>query len=387
MSQQQNRQPFVQPVKTNRRTINVQAAVDPNLRLPTPDQMKPQRIVQANPPVPQMYASTQEPQPIPSAPLPDKVRALTNTPDLTVFDESFITETGPDNNVEMRVTDTPPEGSFWERIALPSRDVLYDLNVHVRPFTAPDLALIYKARKNRDTILLYDTLAKTVNVDIRKMWTVDVRWIMYWHRWNSYIKTPYQASWQSIYGNANKTKISLSDVKVTPLSMTKQEYSKWLLKGFKVPDIRDAEHFETFKATLTEDQYWLYERAMYLQGEGLHDQVKKLQGDNSIEILYQIKEFMDALSDSGIYETTTAKDQYFVYEDAVKKLAADLEVLNNALATDLNLDEKTEELFYKRRDTIATELARLVSNPGEAEPMLETINLKLGVLDFFPDIF
>jgi hypothetical protein len=376
--------PFPNQQNKARRAVSVNAALDSNLRLPTPEQLQPKRAVQANPPI----------QPIkynqPNEHLPEPTKVLTNSPDLAFFnEEAFQLEQMPDDNVEMRPTEKMSQDSmFGERLALPSNNILYDAqNVFIRPFKAPELAMLYKAKKRRDTVLLYDTLDKTLNVSIRKLWTVDARWVMYWHRMNSFIKTPYLATWQSIYGNSNKTKIALTDVSVTPLKMTKERYQEWYAKGYKVPDVQDSEHYSTFSGKLEEDQAWLYERAMYLQGSGLHEQKAKLDSEEGVELLYEIKEFIAELSDSGIYETTQVKDQHFVYDEALKTLAADLEMLNNALATEINLDPITEELFYKRRDAVQKELTRLISNPGEAEPMLETINLKLGILDFFPDLF
>ena len=57
------------------------------------------------------------------------------------------------------------------------------------------------------------------------------------------------------------------------------------------------------------------------------------------------------------------------------------------LGTELAIDPNTEELLIQRKNVVEKELKRLSTlQPGEAEPLLETITLRLGLLDFFPEL-
>ena len=401
--------PFTSAPQKIKRQVNVNSGLDANLRMPTREQMmaKPsapqmgsnpqqqpqQHTIQANPPIlPRNIQNLTAGDPTEAVRLPT---VITNTPDLTVFDEALFERfQAPSSNVEMRIAedDRIDLGPFSERLALPSNGIFYNFNsVTIRPFKAPELALLYKAKKNRDITLLNDTVSKTINVDIRQLWPVDSRWVMYWHRWNSFPKTPYLASWESIYGNNNKTKISMSDVNITPLKMTSEEYNAWYMKGFKIPTVRDTEHLDTFRDKISEEDLWLYERALFLRGDNLHEQKKILDtDDNSVDILYRIKEFSQLIAEGQILETAKSRDEHFKYEAALQRLGADLEMINNILSTELNLNPDAEDLLYERQRAIVQELNRLATfsdKPGEAEPMLETITLRLGVLDFFPDVF
>ena len=412
--------PFTTIPQKVKRRVDINSGFSPDLRLPTqkeimaskasapqmgqqpPQQFVPppqpqaapqQHTIQANPPiVPRNAQLLTSGDPTESMRLPT---VITNNSDMAVFDEELFERfQAPSANVEMRINenDRIDLGPFSERLALPSNGVFYDFNsIVIRPFKAPELALLYKAKKNRDIVLLNDTVSKTVNVDIRELWTIDARWVMYWHRWNSFPKTPYLASWESIYGNANKTKILMSDVNITPIKMTRDEYATWHNKGFKVPTVRDTEHLDTFRDKLSEEDLWLYERALFLRGNNLHQQKKILDTDeNSVDILYKIKEFSQLIAEGQIIETAKSKDQHFNYDAAIKRLGADLEMINSILGDELGLNPEQEHLLYERRSKVIVELSRLVEfkdQPGEAEPVLETIVLKLGVLDFFPDIF
>ena len=388
--------PFTSAPKT-KRSIQVGSAFDPNLRVPSATErfakpLPPVRpAVQANPPITPL--NLEQLNKTDTGFAKELPKVITNNTDLATFEDSVFEK----NNivaelVEMRVDDRIDNDPFSERIALPSGGIFYNFNsVTIRPFKVPELALLYKAKKNRDITLLNDTVGKTLNVDIRDLWTVDARWVMYWHRMNSFVKTPYLATWESLYGNTNKTKIEFSDIDVTPLSLTKEEYQVWVSKGLKAPNVRDLEHLDTFRDKLSEEDLWMYERALFLQGSDLHQQKKVLEFDeNSVEILYRIKEFSKAFSESQIIETSKAKDSFFNYGEAVKHLGADLEMINSILTTEINLKPAVEDLLVERQAKVVSELARLAkfaSNPGEAEPMLETITLRLGLLDFFPDIF
>jgi hypothetical protein len=403
-----SRVPFA-PINRPKRQVNVTTAFDPKLRMPTHAEMQPKRKVMANTPIAQRTAVPSMPSQImefnfdePMPAIPDSIAPriaqqpfvppapvnLVNNPDLSVFDDEFDKQNMPSNSVELRVEDRIQDSVFVERIALPSGGIFYDFNsVQIRPFKVPELAALYKAKKRKDTVLLYDTLDKTINVDIRNLWTVDAKFIMYWHRMNSFIKTPYRATWESIYGNTNKTKITMSDIKVTPITMTKLQYAEWYAQGFKAPTIRDAEHLDTFRDKLSEDELWMYERALYLQGKDLHEQKEKLESENGIDILYAIKDFIAALSENTIVETAKAKDVHFNYLDALRHLGAEIEVIDSILSNEINLDENAVEIFTNKKIVNTKEIARLAAlNPGEAEPLLETITLRLGILDFFPDL-
>ncbi|MDE1905568.1 MAG: hypothetical protein KGH75_03850 [Rhodospirillales bacterium] len=394
--------PFSEPSKQKRR-VTVGASFDNNLAIPTQQEIAQAKkpVIQANPPIRQQPSNLPEttfksPQITPLSEqdllnelaLPELVQPKEQIDSTQVFEKHLVPAL---DLVEMRIDDKIDTGPFSERIALPSNGIFYSFNsVAIRPFKVSELALLYKAKKNRDIVLLNDTVSKTViGCDYRDLWVIDARWVMYWHRMNSYVKTPYLASWESLYGNTNKTTITMSDIHVTPPTITREEYLRWYEKGFKVPNVRDMEHLDTFRSKLDDSQLWMYEKALYLQGTNLHEQKALMENsDEGVELLYQIKEFESLISKGQIVETATAKDQFFNYEKAIQYLGSNLEVINNLLNNELNIDPITQDLLYAKRHEIMEELARLApfTNSGEAEPKLETITLSLGILDFFPDL-
>jgi hypothetical protein len=384
-----------------KRSVSVTSGIQPGLAFPTatPAKAPVRQTIQANPPIPQKVMKSEDlekmdfslppdfnvlttPAPLDTRPM----RYVTNSPDLS--NQPIPTQLPKIENVEMRVSEPASNNPFSERLALPSRGIFYNFgDIQIRPFEAADLAALFKANRKRDMILFYDVISRTINVDIRDLWIVDVKRIMYWHRINSFPKTPFFVNWTSLYGNENKTKIDFSVVNSTPLTMTREKYMEWQEKGFKCPSLRDEEHYDSFRGNLEEDEQWLYEKAAYLQGKDLHEQRKRFNDPEAIDLIYQVAEFRQEIGESDIIETATVKDVKFKHDDALEKLTQELEVANVILATELDLTEEQEQLIVDRKTKVETEIHRLkASNPGEAEPVLETITLRLNVLDFFPNI-
>lgn len=284
---------------------------------------------------------------------------------------------------------TEPEllGDFSERIILPSLCVFYDFkDIMIRPFDVPRLAKLYRAIKARDFILFNDVLDWSINVDIRNMWTVDVKYIMHWHKINSFIQMPHITKWTSIYGNKNDTTIEMTDLVVDPLKMTEERVAYWQSKGITYPCLRDQEHYESFNDNLQDDDRYLYERAFYLLDGTLHDRKARLEHEKSLDILYQIKEFRKELNEIELELKARVRDKHFQKGDAIEKLSKELEGIDQILAEETNIPPNLEAFLQDRKEIVSTELNRLTSNTGEAEPLLETIVLDIQVFDFFPDL-
>lgn len=306
------------------------------------------------------------------------------------FGNNFPLETPEPKNeqIEHRVNRPLQElGEFTQRTILPSGGIFYDFNdIAIRPITTAELAKMHKAVETKDIVLFNDVLDATVNVDIRDLWLLDVRYIMIWHKINSFVRMPYNTTWTSIYGNKNRTRVDMTDIVVNPVKMSREKYAQYRAKGLTAPLLRDQEHYESFSDDLPQDDIFLYERAMFLSGGNLHERKKTLE-KTGLDILFDIKEFRDELNLAEVEIKAKVKDQHFDYKNALTRLNDDLSGINDILANETDIPESLETLMDERKTKIENELLRLTNtNPGEAEPLLETIPLNISVFDFFPDL-
>ncbi len=292
-------------------------------------------------------------------------------------------------SIEHRVTEPliRDEDSFNERTILPSGCIFYPFSdVQIRQFGVPDLSKLYRAVQNSDHMLFNDVIGATLNIDVRDLWIQDYQYILQWHKINSFIRLPYNTTWTSIYGNKNRSKVKMTDLIVEPLKMTKERYAYWESRGFKYPSLRDQEHYQSFSDNLNDDQKFLYERAAYLVGDSFDERVSRLSNEG-IDILFDLKEFRQELLEGKVYLQASLQDQHFEYDKSLNFLREAVKEINEILLNDTSIPESWEDSLIDRKSKIDQEIKRLESvNPGEAEPMLETIPLNISAFDFFPDI-
>ena len=399
-AQSVSRKPFDAAPKKRRVTVNT--CVDNNLQMPsaqeravltansrklgtdfTPQQAREQMSALRN-------ASTQDAKIIDKRTMPPPV-VPPMPPIAPPVMQPVQTSTVKYDEIEHRVaTKSENTSSHSERIILPSGCIFYNFNdITIQPFKPAALAKLFKATKNEDYMLFYDVINSTINVDIRDLWQIDARHILYWHKINSFPRTKFYYEWTSIYGNKNKTAIDYTNVATTPLSMKRERYLEWNNKGIQIPTVRDFEHYMSFKGKLEDDEKWLYDRAQFVLGnDDLHAKRARFENADNVDLIYDIKDFMNELTTGKIVESFQAKDVNFSHEAAIEKLSKEAPILAAILADESEvLSDDFRELLNEKKAITDSELIRLnACNSGEAEPMLETIPLELSVFEFFPQL-
>lgn len=234
-----------------------------------------------------------------------------------------------------------PEG--FVRVELPSRGVPYArlgfTDVYVRPLEVPDLVALIPATKKKTegevlTVML-DALSRAIAQDVRELTEPDFRFLMYWWKVSSFLKSPMTISWTSRYGNLNETKVtSMSQFEIKSLALSPADYQGWLDKGIRIPTMRDIEAIENslFKDDVGSE--WLSARAQYVhltteeEAEYVDDsgnpldwfpsRFKKLNAA-PMSYLEDISTFAEQIT-HGVIETLTVQDQKFDPEKASEHL-------------------------------------------------------------------
>lgn len=247
--------------------------------------------------------------------------------------------------------------TLHERWDPPSRCLFYSWSeVFVRRLVLDDLILLNRALSRNDTTLLLDALGATTTQDIRELTIPDFRHLMFWHRLNSYIKSPYTVNWISQYGNKNETLIKSSSLIEKELEMSEEDVMAWRDRGFTVPTCRDLEIFETAK--MDEDTTFLFNRAQWLSLDGLEDEIERLRirkdptptltarinrlRNGDIGILEDVRDFRESLGDYGVTEVIKVTDAHFDAEKWLGQLRVDLDALQKAAELSPDLDFTTE---------------------------------------------
>lgn len=288
-------------------------------------------------------------------------------------------------------------GEEWIRQELPSNCLPYDFSeVYIRPLKVRALGMIYAAHVNKSFSLLLDALNPYINVDIRELTPQDLTFIMHWLRGNSYPKSPMKIKYRTRYGNDVEIPVKVSNLKITDLEMTKDEYKSWKAKGIVFPTVRDMELL--FGDDISADVRFNLEYAQYVgieKPETYADYVDlKLDklDELGIGIIPIIDEFSE-LTDHGIEESITFSDPKF---DPLK--AADyfdtqvsnmLETLKRIPEEDrdrmtnsiLDIGQAAEELANE-----ALELREAVERGEKPVAKEEVVAIRLEATDFFSNL-
>ena len=280
-------------------------------------------------------------------------------------------------------------GSFSERIILPSGNLFYNFDsITIRPFEITDLARLARAIKRKDIVMINDVLDCVVDVDLRDLWMGDYRYIMYWLRINSLTKIPYTLNWTSFYGNRNTTQVTQTDLQFSMLtdSLSPEQWQHYQALGLTYPNVRDSEEWITTQVKLSEDDRWIYERAQYVDGIDIFDKIRRLSDPrrHCLNALSDIKEFSELLGKGGVKEFVKVQDRHFNADAAFDRLMLELKDIETLLETDLEMTAEQEDVMTTRLELLRQETERL--STGEAEPMLETIPMRISVFAFFPGI-
>ncbi len=101
-------------------------------------------------------------------------------------------------------------------LTLPSNFIPYAWkSLWVRRFKAREAVAVTQAQRLRNLPMLVAAIAGTIHgqFDIGEMTISDFRALCWWHRGNSYLKSPYVLTWRSRYGNWNETPIPFANLK------------------------------------------------------------------------------------------------------------------------------------------------------------------------------
>jgi hypothetical protein len=286
----------------------------------------------------------------------------------------------------------------FERVNFLSGFVFYPFKeAFIRRFNLPDQMNITKARETQDMSLLIDTLSGTLSsgVDVRDFAMPDFRFLLYWHRWNSYTNVPFNVNWRSKYGFLNSYSVTDTSIKMVPPTITEEEYVEWLKKGFAIPTVRDFEVFQTEE--LSDEEMYFIEKAQFFLGDpdengnvGIQqkiDAMNRLTESNLGLIARDLPAFQAAI-EFRIEETTEAQCAYYDPKKWLVKLHEQIETVRleaQEQVADINLFTRLVEAADELEDEALT-LEKTLKEKGEVRADLETLRLDISPLDFFPAI-
>lgn len=272
------------------------------------------------------------------------------------------------------------------RFELPSRFLFYPFkSLSIRRITFPDLLKINKATKGKVVSVLLDALQATIDRDIRDLTVPDFYAILFWHRLESYTKTPFMVRYVSKYGNTNEISITNTVIEEIQNKMTIERWLEWKEKGFRQPTVRDMEILDS--ANLSEEETWAYERAQYLQivGEpsvedpyGIKSIIEKMS-NIPVETIESIREF-SAESVHGIKESIQVKDEKFDADKRENDLKDILKYYEQSGASGTSLPFVIEVLRELK------EISEAKGAGIKVEPTAQVVPLAFDIWSFFPEI-
>lgn len=287
--------------------------------------------------------------------------------------------------------------SAWERVDLPSSYLPYKVDaLYIRRFEVLDIVRINKALKHRDITWLLDGLNATLDQDIRVLTPPDFRWVMFWHRLNSYLRSPYTVPWTSKYGNKNNSTIEQSNFIVTKIEMSPEDYQGWTDKGLALPTMRDTELLE--KGGMDEDTTYLFMRAQYVDPEPLGAEIAEYERKRhpapsaqaridrliagGVGMLEDIRDFANATV-HGIVERVKLRDKHFEPEKWLASLKESLKQIEDMAKANLGLDLQPQiDLVKAEINTLEVRMKN-----GEAiEADEEEVTLGFSAWSMFPGV-
>lgn len=138
--------------------------------------------------------------------------------------------------------------SRFEDVYLPSGCISYQVSqVAVRRFTIEELRSVIRARVSGNLRHLARAIDNTISVSVYDLTLGDLWWLMYWHRLNSYKKTPFIIDWTC---NDKKHLEEIKDNKREPKSL--RNLTTVRQGDLKIVEI-DAEKYRAVQARILAD--------------------------------------------------------------------------------------------------------------------------------------
>ncbi len=278
------------------------------------------------------------------------------------------------------------------RESLPSHCLPYDFDdIEIRQFKARDLSKIYRSAIDENFSLIVDAIGATVNIDIRQLTMGDFTFLMYWHRINSYPKSPYIIEWTSRYGNANKYTVNGTNLIINEMKLTQLEFDTYSGMGLCLPTVKDLEVLQTIR--LTPDQQYIYNLAQFIKGDSIKEKIEILDSFEDLSIQEYIKEFREK-TEHGVIETVKVIDNNFdlnisianiqkqqdnqliMFKSRFKQNMQESELIR---LFQLNMTPQQKDLFEE------LEIMRYHLEQGKTYlPREEELTLTVNALSFFP---
>lgn len=295
-------------------------------------------------------------------------------------------------------SDPPKDLSSDEmRLDLPSMDIPNQgQSFFARRIGWTEYGNLYAAIKAENTTAFMDALTGTIRssagLTLRDLTLPDYRYFLYWHRRNSFLRTPLIVTWTSrLYGTQHKTEIQGSTLKIVKLKMTLKEFEGWRAKGLNIPRARDVEGFDAAMAAgVSDDEEFIMGSAQYIDPEwppvaakiealrkenhpypSLGGRVAYLRELPTIDLAYEIRDFIEAIGTFGVEETVKLTVDKFDPKAALARITRLLES-----------DPPTTPDARKLLDTLAAEKQRL--EQGATEPVAEEVPLTFSAWSMFP---
>lgn len=259
--------------------------------------------------------------------------------------------------------------------------------LEIKKIDVPTQHLITEAKQTQDISGFIDAVGSTLrDVDIRDLTPDDWFYVLYWHKYNSYNRTPLILTWESKYGNENEYIIQESDLKYIYPKLSQEEYDReYYSKGLVVPTLREWELLNTSTDLSPEDKSILM-RAQYFKGDTLEEKVDNYfdQGETleTLEIIEELKR----KSHHGIVHTVDVIDAKFDPVEYIKNRKD----YKASLDSDANLYRDTPAIytaFKQEAEEVAAEIITLeetLKNGGQVRAEVETQPVRFNALDMFP---
>lgn len=273
----------------------------------------------------------------------------------------------------------PSQNNFYSHFA-PS-------GIEIKKIDTVTQQLITEAKQTRNISTFIDAVGATLrDIDIRDVTPEDWFYILYWHKYNSYNRTPLILTWTSKYGNENRYIIQESDLKYVYPTISQEDYKKnYYDKGIVVPTLRDWELLNT-DSDLSKEDRDIFIRAQYFKGDTIEDKVDNyFENGENLDALQSIEE-LKRLSTHGVVHTVDVVDALFDPQIYIKNRKE----YRDSLIRDGETYRETpvvRKAYIEESEIVSAEIAEMeatLKNGGEVRAEVETQPVRFNALDMFP---
>lgn len=277
----------------------------------------------------------------------------------------------------------------YVRVDLPSKHVFYPFkDIWIRPFKIKELSKIWLATQENSFTHLVDAMDATIaeGADLRDLLPQDFKFLMYWHRINSYPRSPFTIEWTSRYGQKLKHTVRETNLDITTCDLTEEEVTAYREYGLVAPTVRDVEVLKMEK--MTADQEFLWERAQYVVGSSIEEKLENLDAFPDLDVEENIHEFAERLK-FGVTETVTVLNSEFDPDIAITNLRDQAKKVKEFVENNPNepVIKMTGEALLEKAQEYEEEAAKMEADlaAGKAvRPAEEQITLSVDATNFFP---